>query len=234
MTDNNYTVFNAMVDIIASPGRALDEVKQHPRWFWWPLLTVMVVTCAAFAYYYTWVDFDWLIEDTIQALPPEGRAEQAETIRGFMSPGTSILTTVAAIVVMTFVIYAIQAVWLHLANKLTTHAEISYGQWFGFSAWTAFVGVLNAIAMFVVIILADSNQLGQAELVPLSMNALFIHAEAGEPWFNWGNSLTLFNIWMLVLMTIGYHRWTGASMVKSAVIACLPWVLIFGIWAALI
>jgi hypothetical protein len=39
---------------------------------------------------------------------------------------------------------------------------------------------------------------------------------------------------MLGLMSIGYARWTGASMVKSTIIACLPWVLIFGIWAAMI
>jgi hypothetical protein len=35
-------------------------------------------------------------------------------------------------------------------------------------------------------------------------------------------------------MSIGYKVWTGASMVKSAIIACLPWVLIFGIWAVMI
>mgnify|MGYP000306639887 CR=1 FL=1 len=234
MSDKNYTVFNAMVDIVASPGRALDEAKAHPRWFWWPLLISIVLTIAALSYYYTWVDFEWLIEQTIMSVPPEDRAAAEPGIRGFMSVGTSILTTVAAIVIMTFLIYAIQAVYLHLANKLTTHADVSYGQWFGFSAWTAFVMVLGAVVMFVVIFLADSNQLAQHELSPLSMNALFIHAEPGEPWFNWGNSLNLFNIWTLVLMTIGYHRWTGAGIVKSAIIACLPWVLIFGIWAAMV
>lgn len=234
MSDKNYTVFNAMVDIVASPGRALDEAKAHPRWFWWPLLTSIVVTIAALCYYYTWVDFEWLIEETIRSIPPEDRAAAEQGIRSFMSVGTSILTTVAGVVIMTFLIYAIQAAYLHLANKLTTHADIRYGQWFGFSAWTAFVMVLGAVAMFVVIFMADSNQLAQHDLSPLSMNALLIHAEMGDPWFNWGNSLTLFNLWTLALMSYGYHRWTGAGLVKSTIIACLPWVLIFGIWAAMI
>ena len=49
-----------------------------------------------------------------------------------------------------------------------------------------------------------------------------------------GGALNLTNLWMLVLMSIGYSRWTGASMTKSAIIASLPWVLIFGVWAAMI
>ena len=91
------------------------------------------------------------------------------------------------------------------------------------------------IAMpLVVIAMADNNQVGQGDLVPLSMNNLFIHASPGDPWFTWGISLGLVNIWMLVLMSIGYARWTGASMVKSSIIAVLPWAAIFGIWAAII
>ncbi len=34
MADNSYTPFNAMVDIVASPGKALDEVKKHTAWQW--------------------------------------------------------------------------------------------------------------------------------------------------------------------------------------------------------
>jgi hypothetical protein len=94
--------------------------------------------------------------------------------------------------------------------------------------------VVGALAMFVVILLADNNRLTQSDLSPFSMNALLIHAEMGEPWFTWGSSLTLINFWMLALMTIGFARWTGSSIIKSAIIVTLPWLLIFGIWAAMI
>lgn len=234
MSGTNYTPFNAMVDIVAAPGRALDAIKPHTSWFWWPLLVSVLVACAAFAYYYTWVDFDWLVDETIAALPAENRAEAADGVRAFMSPTSSIVTTCLAIVIMTFLIYAIQSAYLHVVTKLATSAEIGYGQWFNFSAWTAFVNVIGSIAIFVVIFLADNKQLGQDALSPFSMNSLFIHANMGDPWFNWGNSLSLVNIWILFLMSIGYARWTGSSIVKSTIIAVLPWALIFGVWAVLI
>jgi hypothetical protein len=82
--------------------------------------------------------------------------------------------------------------------------------------------------------MSDSNQLSQQGLQVLSINSLFVHASAGDPWFTWASSLTLINVWTLFLMSIGYARWTGAGIVKSSIIACLPWVLIFGIWAIMI
>ena len=234
MAEKSYSVFNAMVDIVASPGKALDEIKPRTSWLWWPLLISIALACCLFAYYYSWVDFEWLVEETIRQIPAEDRAASADAVRGFMSVKSSTVTTLIAVVVMTFVIYLIEAIYFHLANKISTGADIGFGQWFNFAAWTAFVGVFGTIAAFILIFTSGSNQVHTDSLQVLSLNNLLINAAPGEPWYRWGNSLTLVNFWMLALMSIGYARWTGASMVKSTFIACLPWVLIFGIWAVMI
>ena len=231
MAAGSYSMFNAMVDIVAAPGKALDEIKSHTAWLWWPLLISILLASGLMLYYYNWVDFEWLVEETIRQVPAEDRAEAAGPIRQFMSVGTTSWTSVAAIALVSLVIYTLQATYLHLANKLTTGAEIGFGQWFSFSVWTAFVGVFGTLAAFVVIFMADSNQLAGEKLQVLSMNSLFIHASPGDPLFTWGNSLSLVNFWMLFLMSIGYARWTGATIVKSTIIAVLPWALIFGVWA---
>lgn len=230
-----YTVINAMTDIIAAPSRALDEIRQHPRWFCWPLLVSFMLSIGAFAWYWSWVDFDWFTNEIIRQAVEDGTpADQAEQIRGFMSPGKQLLFTALAIVVFSLAIYAVQALYLNIVNKVTGDASLGYGQWFSFSVWTAFVGIANTLIMFVVILLADSNQLAIDKLVPMSINSLFIHAEAGHAWFTWGNSLTLVHFWMLWLMSLGFSRWTGSSMAKSALVVVTPWALILGIWAILI
>jgi len=234
MTGNSYSVFNAMVDIVAAPGKALEEIRLHTSWLWWPLLITMIMASGLMAYYYNWVDFPWLVEETIRQVPVEKRAESADAIRQFMHPGTSMWTAVVAIVLFSFIIYAIQASYLHLANKLITGADIGYGQWFSFSVWTAFVGVFGALAGFVIIFTADSNQLPTQSLQALSLNSLLVHAGPGEPLFTWASSLTLINFWTFFLMSIGYARWTGADIMKSTVIAVLPWAVIFGGWAAMV
>jgi hypothetical protein len=234
MADKSYTVLNAMVDIVASPGKALEEVKLHTAWLWWPLLISMALACGLLAWYYSWVDFEWFIEHTIQSIPAEDRAASEGAIRSFMSPTISIGTSVAVIVIMTFVIYLLLAVYYHLANKLTTGSDISFGQWFSFAAWTNFVSVFGSIAGFIVILMAGSNQLPAENLQVLSFNALFIHAQQGDPWFTWGSFLSLIHFWTIFLASIGFARWTDSSMAKSVTVAALPWVLIFGVWALMI
>jgi hypothetical protein len=234
MSEQPYSVFNAMTDIVAAPGKALDEVKNHTAWLWWPLLINVGLAVAATVYYAYWVDMEWLIDDTIANLPPGTDPAAADGVRSFMGSSKTAIFGSVAIVVITFVIYALQALWLHLVNKVAADEDFTFGQWFSFSAWTGFIGVINTLVMLGVIFSADNNQLAQADLVPLSINALIIHAAPSEPWFTWGSSLTLIHIWMLVLMSIGVARWTGASMIKAALIACTPWVALFGIWALLI
>ncbi len=234
MSSNSYSVFNAMVDIVAAPGKALDEIKQHTAWMWWPLLVSMLLASGLMIYYYGWVDFAWLVDETIRQIPPEDRAESADTIRSFMSPSTSTWTTVAAVVIVSLIIYLISATYLHLANKLSTAADISFGQWFSLSIWSSFVGVFGVLASLAMIMMSDSNQLSLEDLQVTSINALFVHAAGGEPWFRWASTLNLINFWTIFLTGTGIARWTGASTLKSMIIAALPWVLIFGIWAAII
>jgi Yip1 domain len=230
-----YTVLNAMVDIIAAPSNAFDEIRRHPRWLWWPLLVLLGLTIGAFAFYYSWVDFDWFVNETIrQGISGGMPAEQADVVRNFMSPTKQMLFTVIGVVVFSLLVYSIQAAYLNIVNKIVGDPSLGYGQWFSFSVWTAFVAIINAFAIFAVILLADSNQLGVAELAPLSINGLLIHAQPGDPWFTWGNSLSLATFWTLGLMTLGFSRWTGSSTVKSALVAVTPWALVFGIWALLI
>lgn len=234
-TTEGYSVLNAMVDIVAAPSRALDEIRQHPRWFWTPLLILLAVTVGVFVFYFSWVDSEWLVNEVVaQAVANGAPPDQAEQMRTFMSPTRQMTFTVVSIVLITFIIYAIEAVYFHLVNKIVGDPAIGYGQWFSFSAWTAFVGIVNALVVLVMILIADSNQVRADELMALSMNSLFIHAEPGGAWFNWGNSLTLVNFWTLWLMTLGFSRWTGSSMTKSAIVAVTPWVLFFGIWALLV
>ncbi|MCF6262608.1 MAG: YIP1 family protein [Xanthomonadales bacterium] len=231
MNDKTYTVFNAMTDIVASPAKAFDQIKVHTRWLWWPLLITILLSAGMLYYYFNWVDFSWFVEETIRGMPAESRAEAAEVTRNFMQPGSTTWMSVGAVVIGTFVIYAIMAIYFHLANKLTSRAELSYGQWFSFSVWANFVSIFGALAAIVFITMSDTNQVSAEALQLTSLNALFVHAEAGDKWFSMASSFSLITVWTLALMVIGYTRWTGASTFKSSIIVLLPWVLIYGIWA---
>lgn len=224
-----------MVDIIAAPSKALDEVRNRVKWLWVPLGIVIVLSIVSMVTYYAWVDFDWLVNQSVAEALQDGADPSVEAgIRGFMQPGTMMAVSAVSILVMTLLIYLLQAAYLHLVNKVIGNPELRFGQWVALSAWSGFPLVFQALSTFVVIAITEDRQLGQHELSPLSLQSLVIGADAGSSWTTWGNSITLITFWSIGLLALGIMRWTGASTLKAVIIAAVPSVLIFGIWALII
>src|SRR5690554_6496935 len=235
MMNNAYGIGNALVDIIAAPSKALDEVRHRVSWLWVPLGIVIALSIASLVSYYAWVDFDWLVDQSVADALQSGADPSAEAaIRSFMQPGTMVTVAAVSMLVMTLLIYTHQAVYLHLVNKVTGSPELRFGQWFALTAWSAFPMIFLALSTFGMLALTSSRQLGQYDLSPLSLQSLFIGAEPGSSWASWGSSLTLISFWTIGLLALGIRRWTGASVLKAVIIAAMPSVLIFGIWALVI
>ncbi|HBK55382.1 MAG TPA: hypothetical protein DDZ76_03725 [Xanthomonadales bacterium] len=232
----NYTVASAFIDMFAAPGKAIDGIRSHLAWFWWPLLVVLLASAAIVAGYMVWVDFEWLIDQTVRmAVPPGGDPAIAESVRKFMNPTMMIASGLVGLVLGTGVIHLLLAVYLHLVNKVVGDPAGGFGQWFVLSVWAALPpGLFSALSSALVIATAESNQLPQDALNPLSLQSLIIHAEPATAWYGWGNALTVLNLWLIGLLTLGFMRWTGVSLGKSLVFVAAPWVLIFGGWAAVI
>lgn len=233
--NSTYGIGNALVDIIAAPSKALDEVRDRVSWLWVPLTIVIVLYIANIFSYYAWADFDWLVDQAVADALQSGADPAAEAgIRSFMQSGTFVVFSVASIVVITLLIYLLQSTYLHLVNKITGNPELRFSQWFALSAWAGFPTVFQALSSFGVMAVAASRQVTQDELSPLSLQSLLIRAEPGSSWATWGSSITLITFWSIGLLALGFMRWTGASTLKAVIIAALPSVLIFGIWALII
>lgn len=230
-----YGIGNALVDIIAAPAKALDEVRDRVSWLWVPLGIMLLLSIASMVVYYAWVDIDWLVEQAVAQALAGGADPAAEAgIRSFMQPGMMMTVAAVSTLVVTLLIYVIQSAYLHLVNKLVGQPELRFGQWFSLSAWSGFPMVFQGLAVFLLMAINGNRQLAQTDLSPLSLQSLLLRAEAGSPWAAWGSSLTLISFWSLGLLALGIMRWTGASLVKALVIAAIPTVLIFGIWALVI
>ena len=232
---SSYGIGNALVDIIAAPSKALDEVRERVSWLWVPLGIVMVLTIASMVTYYAWVDLEWMVDQAVADALQAGADPAAEAgIRSFMQSGTLTVVTVVSVLVMTLLIYTIQSIYLHLVNKITGNPELRFSQWFALSAWTAFPMVFLPLSTFGLLAVTPNRQLAQHELTPLSLQSLLINADSGSPWAAWGSSITVISFWTIGLLALGIMRWTGASALKAIIIAALPSVLIFGVWALVI
>lgn len=230
-----YGIGQALVDIIAAPSKALNEARDRVSWLWVPLIIVILLAIAKEAVYAFWVDIDWLVDQSVAAVLAGGADPVAEqAIRQWMQPNSMLIASTVSILVVVPLVHLVAAIYLHLVNKVLGNPDLRFGQWFALSVWSAFPMIFQSLAAFGVMAMAADRRVTQAELLPLSLQSLFIRAEPASSWAAWGSAIDLISFWVIGLVALGIMRWTGSSTIKAIIIAAAPYALIFGIWALVI
>ncbi len=217
--------------LITSPSAAFADLKDKPK-FWFPLLAVILSTVAILIWYYSIVDFAWLMDRLLGSNP--GMADMSEQQRSqamsMMKPGFIMWSSVISVIVYLAIARALEALYFSLAGNIT-NTRHSYKQWFALSCWTALPHLIAAAAMAVYLLTSGSNQISNEELSLLSLNELLFHVPLGAKGYTLLSSLTIIHPWSWWLTVVGVRVWTGRSWLFSSVFALLPIVVVYGGWA---
>jgi len=215
-------------NVILAPSPTFARLKDKPRPFI-PLLVLILLTLAVSCWYISSIDFAWFREHMMAAqgpMKPEARAAMAQ----FLTPKTMMWSSGAGAVVGTPLICAIVALYYLLAGKVMG-TGIGYGKWFGFAVWTSIPRLLT-VPLSALQILTSGGRLAPEDMNMVSLNYLLLHVPASSPWFGLATNLDLTSVWSIALAVIGLKAWTGRSTGACVTVAVLPYVLVYGIWAA--
>jgi hypothetical protein len=72
------------------------------------------------------------------------------------------------------------------------------------------------------------------QLSMTSLNTLVFNLPMDHPWAGLVGSLDLTMLLSIPLAVVGLRAWTGRSLSTCITIALLPYVVIYGVWAAVI
>jgi hypothetical protein len=196
---------------------------------WLPLLVSILLSLAVMYWWVSTLDFDWLREHMLSAQPaakPEVRAAMARA----MTPKFMMWSTGISAVVGSLLIFAVLGVYYLLAGKVIG-SSIGYGKWFGFAVWTS-VPRLLSVPLSMVQIATSHGQLAPEDLNMVSLNYLLFHLPLSNHWAGLVGSLDLTTFWSMALATIGLKAWTGRSTGTCLAVVLLPYLVIYGLWAA--
>ena len=210
------------------PFPTFTRLKEKPA-AWIPLLSLILLTLAVTYWWITTTDFAWLREQMVAA-QPDMKPEQREMMEKFVTPNAMLWSQVVAISVGTLVFTAIAAAYYLIAGKVMG-SQIGYGKWFGFAAWTS-VPRLLVLPLMALQVATSEGRLAFEDMNMVSLNYLLFLLPMSHPWANLANSIDLTVPWSLALAAIGLKAWTGRSMGTCILVAALPYVLVYGIWAA--
>jgi hypothetical protein len=217
--------------LATAPTSAFAELRERPR-FWFPLLLLVATTVGLYYWYYSIVDIEWFKDaiygnnSQIQALPEADRARAMGMVgRGMLLWGSVIGLTIALPCV-----FLITALYFLLAAKVTKLPQ-GFKHWLSLVCWTSLPILLNTIVAAIFILMSDSTQISPSVLQPLSINELLVHLPMCSPGYQMLSSLSIPAVLSSILAIIGVRTWSQRSWAFSAVVALIPLVLFYGIWA---
>lgn len=225
---NNFELSTALV---LDPKGAMREIEARPR-FLFPLLVVMLVSAGALFWYYSIVDYDWLIDKTLRS-SARGRnltEEQIAQASKFMTKNTIMWSSLIAVPLVMVIIRLLEATWYLLAGKVT-NVQRSFKQWFALANWTSLPTVLAVLPAILVLLTTKSTQIDAGAVSPLSLNELIFHRGMGESGYNLFTNLNLIQLFTVFLVVLGVRLWSGRSWLFALVYTLLPVAIIGGVWA---
>jgi len=217
--------FAQLTQVFYEPTAAFAALKERPR-AWLPLLLLYLAGISMVVWYFQTVDWEWM---KAASLPPDMPAEQREAAGNAMSRGMLMGFGIAGVVIGTLVIFSLYGFYYWLAGKLAS-MELGFKSGFALVAWASLPSLIGTPLMALQII-TSKGQLALESADMLSLNFLLVHAAPHTPWAGIASAIKVTDIWVIVLTTIGLRTWTGKSTTTCAIIAALPYVLIYGCWA---
>lgn len=219
----------ACLDILTSPLDTFDAIKDKKGWSWAPFALVTASTIALFLYYFSAVDFEWMINQIFEqmATQQEMSAEELQAAQGFMTKTSMTWTTTLGGAMGIIVANLVMAVYFNLITKVSSPNELTFSVWFGFSWWTSMPVVVSWLLAALVIMFSSAGMVSLEDLSPTSLGFL---ADRSSPWFGLLSGISLFSLWSIALGTIGLSSWLGLTTKKAFIIAVSPTLAIYTCW----
>ena len=227
-TMNDLSVASSLA---TAPSAAFADLRERPR-FWFPLLAICISSAVVIAWYYSVVDIDWLKEQLfgnnpdMQKMPPEQRM----AAMNFVGRNTMMIGGIVGTFIGMPIAFLLGGLYYFIAAKITK-VPLGFKHWFSLVCWASLPIVLSSIAAIIILLLRDNDQVLPSVLQALSLNELVFHRPLGSPGQAFLDSLNIPAFLSMVLAVIGTHVFSQRSWQYSAIVALLPSVLIWGIWA---
>ncbi|GGY05460.1 YIP1 family protein [Paludibacterium paludis] len=215
-----------LIELFTEPRRALAAVAESPTVLL-PFLIVLALSLSGVLVYYARVDGAWMV-DAILSASGKLSAKELEQARQFSSPGTMKWLTLIGIGVGSVIALLVMGGFFKLAGKLAGMNR-SYRHWLAFHAWTSLPMALSALVILIGAFAMPSRTL-HTDLQLTHLAPLVFQPEEDSPWKAFLEGFDLMFLWSITLVFIGWQVW-GGSRRTAAIVALLPVLAVYGIWA---
>ncbi len=212
-----------LVDIFRSPQDCFAALYQRSAWGWQPYIVLMLTPFLFWGAYFSNVDFEWLKA----ALTAQMEASHPDLIE-LLQADTLLASEIISDIMGRTLTIILLALWFNLATR-QGDTKLGFWKWFAASSVITFPAVIGDLASYASLLLKH----GQVMTYAADLNSVngLIKLPLTNTWSQFASSFPLLLPWYIFLGYAAVVTWTQIERAQAIVIATLPWVAYYGIWA---
>ncbi len=235
MQDASRSATHAFFDTILAPASAFVAVRQRPVWAWLALALVALASALSIGIFMGGMSPEWIVDQQLLT-EPEMSADELEVARSTLlqvAPYTAAIGAVMGALMLPLIAALLALVYVG-AERVLARERNSYGRWFAAASFSLLPLVLSAIGLIVLKLLSAEPNVPLDLANYASLNTLALGLAPGERGYGLASSLNLFYLWSIGLVAVAARQWSGLDWGRALLLGALPYLLVFGLWAALV
>ncbi|KJY82328.1 membrane protein [Vibrio galatheae] len=212
-----------LVDIFRSPSACFLALYQRGAWGWQPYVFLILTPFLFWGAYFEMVDFEWLKQGLTEQLSVTNPQQLA-----LLDANTLMASEIISDMAGRTLTILMLAFWFNLAAKPSQHQH-GFWKWFAAGAVITFPAVLGDLASYISALLKH----GQVMVYAADLNSLngLLKLPLTNEWSQFASSFPLLLPWYITLGYAAVGTWTEFERGQALVIAALPWLAYYLIWA---
>lgn len=223
----------ALKDIFIKPNQVFATIARTHNWSWIPFIVICVSAALPMYYYFNFVDFNWYRELIIQSTAGDLSPAELDMMRQNFQQSQMLFISIASVIFSSIIANAVLAAYLQFASKADEECVQGFTDWYGFTWWVSMPSVIFNLVAVLIILIASDNQLSPVSLSPTSLAFIF-GIDMQSSWFSLAQAVRIESFWVMYLLAVGLSQWTQLPAKRTYIIATAPFILIWGIWAAIL
>lgn len=230
MNDTNPSAFGSLINIFYEPGKTLESLRGKAGRLWMPFLVVAATNALLQLWYAQRVDIAWFADQSLASQAANMTADQLRDAHARFTPGSMIFFGTVFGTVGLVLWYLAQGLYFFLAAKIGGYKEQGFGSWLSFICWTSMPALVGIIATAAYMLSTSSRQISPVDIDITSLNTLLFHVPYAHDGQFIASSFRITTIWSWAIMVIGFSRWTGKPLSRSAMVVLAPYTVLYAVF----
>jgi hypothetical protein len=222
----------AFVDALVAPDALFKSYQHMSRHGHLVLMGILLATLFSHYFFFSNMSDEHLLAQQLAQVSDLTKSELVVVkdmmIKNLPYTGIFVGTMQAASILMQILLLSTFAL---LVARIRPQAFISsFKDTTALVSWCYIPAMVNALGLTLLTFTASTPDLPLSLASYASLNELVLHLHNNHPLYTWAQSLTIFDLWVVALLAVGFKNKLALTGVNASAVALLPVVIVYCVW----